>query len=104
MSDVDKLIELAKKGPLRYEEAMSMVQAECLDCAPSSILEVCCLSRDWDCGALTYLCGIITAEIRADKAMVVRRYGSRAPDFRDSSKDPGGWQQHPFKLLAKSLK
>ena len=105
MSDIDILIEMAKQGPLKYEDVMQSIQSGSLDCAPSVVLEVCCLSRGWDCGALSYLCGIVTAELAEGKSLIVKRYGSSgATDYKDSTKDPCSWQDYPFKRMRKSLK
>lgn len=104
MSDIDILIEMAKQGPLKYEDVMDAVNKHGLDCSPSVVLEVCCLSRGWDCGALSYLFGVVTTTRGAGKALIVSRYTSSASVDKGDSKDPASWQQYPFNLLGKCLK
>ena len=77
MSDIDKLVELAEQGPLTYETVMEFVQRKSIDCMPSTILEVCCMSRGMDCGALSYLFSVVAAIASSDTKVHALRYESK---------------------------
>jgi hypothetical protein len=77
VSDIDKLIELAKQGPLTYETVMDFIQNKSIDCMPSTILEVCCMSRGMDCGAISYLFSVVASIADSDTNVRALRYESK---------------------------
>lgn len=77
MSDIDKLVELAKQGPLNYETVMEFIQRKSIDCMPSTILEVCCMSRGMDCGAVSYLFSVVASIANSDTGVRALRYESK---------------------------
>lgn len=59
MSDIDKLIKLAKTGPLNYSDVRVIIQRSDCNVSVDTILELACMSRGWDYGNLTYLYGVM---------------------------------------------